>query len=137
MHTSTPVEIKRGMVDRFGGAVDPATLNTVAEIAPIFRRNALNIMFAMREALAQRDGKRLWLAAHTMKGTSGNLGLLRLADMCQALEELAEEDEFAAAALELRDLAAEFRQVQQVLDELACDERRQYFFHGIEQAEYL
>ncbi|HSM54556.1 MAG TPA: Hpt domain-containing protein [Candidatus Sulfomarinibacteraceae bacterium] len=137
MHTSTPVEIKRGMVDRFGGAVDPVTLNTVAEIAPIFRRNALNIMFAMREALAQRDRDRLRLAAHTMKGTSGNLGLLRLANMCQAVEDLAEEDAFAAAALELRNIAAEFRQVQQVLEELDCDERRGHFFQGIEQTEYL
>lgn len=133
MHTSTPVEIKRGMVHRFGGTVDHATLNTVAEIAPVFKRNSLNIMFAMREALAQRDRERLRLAAHTLKGTSGNLGLERLAHLCEELEQLAAEDAFADAALELRNLAAEYRQVQEVLDELACTEQRRLFFQGIEQ----
>ncbi len=131
MHTSTPVEIKRGMADRFGGYLDESTMRIVVEIAPIFTENSLLALLAMREALSQRDGERLRMAAHTLKGTSGNLGLDRLSAMCEHLEELAEADAFAAAALELRRLAAEYRQVQEVLDELQCPEQQEHFFRDV------
>lgn len=131
MHTSTPVEIKRGMADRFGGYLDEDTMRIVVEIAPVFRENSLMTLLTMREALSQRDRERLVLAAHTLKGTSGNLGLERLSALCQHLEELAEADAFAAAALELRRLAAEYRQVQEVLDELQCPEQQRRFFQDV------
>jgi HPt (histidine-containing phosphotransfer) domain-containing protein len=116
------------MADRFGGYLDEATMRIVVEIAPIFKENSLTALLTMREALAQRDRERLVMAAHTLKGTSGNLGLGRLSQLCEHLEELAEADAFAAAALELRRLAAEYRQVQEVLDQLQCPEQQEQFF---------
>lgn len=131
MHTSTPVEIKRAMAHRFGGYVDEATLRAVVEIAPIFKENSLIALLTMREALSRRDRDRLQMAAHTLKGTSGNLGLERLSDLCEQLERLAEAGAFATAALEMQQLAAEYRQVQAVLDELLRLEQQERFFQDV------
>jgi HPt (histidine-containing phosphotransfer) domain-containing protein len=131
MHTSTPLEIKREIAHRFGGYPDAVALECVATFAPIFKEDALKFMLAMREALSRRDCERLTAAAHTMKGTSGKLGLQRLSALCAEMERLAQEQAFATAALKLRRVAAEYRQVQRVLDQLTEHDQTDAIFKGI------
>lgn len=102
--------------------MDNVPQETVAGIAPEFRQNALDALLEMRDALSRRQQERLILAANSMKGSSSSLGLLKLASLCDEVERLAREDAFAAAALELRQIAAEYRQVQTVLDEWVAGE---------------
>lgn len=118
LHTSTPLEIRRRVAHHFGSRVDGTTAQMLASVLPSFRENSLHSLLAMRDALSCRDGEQLLLAANSMKHTSNNLGLERLSQLCEQIELLAQEQAFASAALELRLLAAEYRQVQQVLEEL-------------------
>lgn len=106
-----------------GERADGGPPKKIAGIAPVFRRNALRDLLEMRDALSCRERERLVLAANTMKGTSSQLGLLRLASLCDEVERLAREDAFAAAALALRQIAAEYRQVKTVLDEWVAGEK--------------
>lgn len=121
--TSTTREIKQGVLDRLEGCADDIRLKKIAGIAPVFRRYALRDLLEMRDALSRRERERLILAANNMKGSSRRLGLLRLSSLCDEVERLAREDAFAAAALALRQMAAEYRQVQTVLDEWVAGEQ--------------
>lgn len=121
LHTSTPLEIKRGMAHHFGGQVDEAALQMLASILPAFKESSLHSLLCMRDALSRRDGEQLLQAANAMKDSSNRLGLERLSHLCERIGMRAEERAFATAALELRLLAAEYRQVQEVLDGLLVD----------------
>lgn len=123
MPPSTTGEIKQGIREQLGERADGGPPKKIAGIAPVFRRNALRDLLEMRDALSCRERERLVLAANTMKGTSSQLGLLRLASLCDEVERLAREDAFAAAALALRQIAAEYRQVKTVLDEWVAGEK--------------
>lgn len=121
--TSTTREIKRGILDQLGGCTDDFLPREIASMAPMFREDALRDLLEMRAALSRRERERLILAARTMKGSSRRMGLPRLASLCDEVERLAREDAFAAAALALRQMAAEYRQVKTVLDEWVDGER--------------
>lgn len=111
------------MLEQLGVCTDGSPPQKIAGIAPVFRQNALRDLLEMRDALSRRERERLILAANTMKGSSSRLGLPRLASLCDEVERLAREDAFAAAALALRQLAAEYRQVKTVLDEWVAGEQ--------------
>lgn len=121
--TLTTREIRQSMIERFNACTDNVLQDTITHMAPAFRRDAILALSEMRDALSRREGERLKLAACAMKGSCSKLGLLHLASLCGQVERLAQEDAFAAAALELRQVAADYRQVQTVLDELVAGEQ--------------
>lgn len=127
MRTLTPTlttrEIRQSMIERFSACTDNVLQDTITQTAPAFRRDAILALSEMRDALSRREGERLKLAACAMKGSCSKWGLLHLASLCGQVERLAQEDAFAAAALELRQVAAEYRQAQTVLDELVAGEQ--------------
>jgi len=57
----------------------------------IFQQNALKSLSAMKEALGQDDFARLRSEAHSLKGASHNLGATGMAQLCQKLEDLGEQ----------------------------------------------
>lgn len=123
MSPSTTREIKQGILEQLGECADGSPPKKIAGIAREFRQDALRDLLEMRDAVSRRERKRLLLAANTMKGASSKLGLLRLASLCDEVGRLAREDAFAAAALTLRQIAAEYRQVKTVLDEWVAGEQ--------------
>lgn len=121
--TSTTGEIKQRMIERFRTLNGHVPRDTIGDAVSGFKRDALHALLEMRDALARREGERLRLAACTMQGSCSDMGLSQLAALCGQIERLALEDAFAAAALELRRVAAEYRQVQTALDELVAGEQ--------------
>jgi HPt (histidine-containing phosphotransfer) domain-containing protein len=118
------------MVERFGGEIDAYTLQIVVELAPIFQQRSLQTLLQMREALANRDPVRLTAAAHTLRGTSANLGLLRLSALCADVEELARQGDLRTAVAQWAQVVAEYRQASSVLDELLAASERLAFFRN-------
>lgn len=111
------------MIEHFFTQNGNVLRDTITDVAPVFKRDALHALFEMRDALSRREGERLRLAACTMQGSCSDMGLSQLASLCGQIERLALEDAFATAALELRQVAAEYRQVQTALDELVAGEQ--------------
>lgn len=74
---------------------------------------------ALQSALAGQDAAALREAAHSLKGSSLNLGALRLADFCLALESAARAGDLAQAARLLPPVEAEYRQVAPLLVRIA------------------
>jgi HPt (histidine-containing phosphotransfer) domain-containing protein len=76
----------------------------------------------MRIAAIQQaagDAEALRRAAHSFKGSSGNMGAQRLADLCRALEELARTGTTEGSEPLIDELAAEYAAVERDLNELS------------------
>jgi signal transduction histidine kinase/CheY-like chemotaxis protein/HPt (histidine-containing phosphotransfer) domain-containing protein len=73
---------------------DPGTL---AELFDIFRRETPPVLLKVKEAIASGDAAALRAHAHNLKGSSGNLGMLRLASLGAQLEQLARSGSLDAA----------------------------------------
>ena len=63
---------------------------------------------ASRSASARNDARALAEAAHSLKGSSLNLGAFALAEACQALEEDANGGPIERAAVRVRQVHAEY-----------------------------
>jgi len=73
------------------------------------------LLAAMQTALSQADSTALAEAAHTLKGSSGNLGAHRLQRLCGELQRLGRAHELAPVVNRLADLEAEFATARAVL----------------------
>ena len=76
------------------------------------------MLTAMREALAQGDPDALKQAAHTLKGSSSNLGAEPLTSLCVALEEHGQAGEIQEAVSLIDQLEQEFERVKSTLETL-------------------
>lgn len=87
----------------------------VVELIGLYLQDAPVKIEAIQEAAAKVDGASLKRAAHSLKGSSGTLGVRQVATVCEALERLAADAlTFDATALAQR-LQKEFIRAQAVL----------------------
>ena len=70
--------------------------NLLAELIDAYQVNSGNLMDQISSSLSTGDRNLLKKAAHNLKGSSGNLGAYRLAEMCGKLEVLAEKGKMEA-----------------------------------------
>lgn len=70
---------------------------------------------AMRTALASSDAEALREAAHSLKGSSLNLGAGTLAGLCRSIEDRARAADFAGASVLVEAVATEYRGVAAAL----------------------
>ena len=69
----------------------------------------------LRDALAAADGVALRETAHSLKGSSLNIGATRLAGLCLTVEQAARAGALQGAAAQVEAIAAEFRLVSELL----------------------
>ena len=86
-------------------ADDPALL---AELIDLFLTDAPKLMDQMRRATEDEDAPALRRAAHTMKGSSGQMGALRIQDICATIETLAETGSLVGVEPLLTELSLAF-----------------------------
>ena len=82
-----------------------------------FQRDGEQRLAALDQAFAQGDANTLRSQAHSFKGSSGNLGAVRVFELCMQLESLAREGELGQVSDLLTRLRDAFDQ--------ACDALRQ------------
>ncbi len=75
----------------------------------------------LRRALADRDAQTIVTAAHSLKGSSANLGAGALAELCHQLERLSEDTVPADAQARLHSLEAEYAKVEQAMRKLLTE----------------
>ena len=88
----------------------------VVELVELFVSNTPMLLTAMREALAHGDSDGLQQVAHTLKGSSSNLGAEPLTSLCAALEEHGQAGEMQEAVPLIDKLEQEFARVKLVLE---------------------
>jgi HPt (histidine-containing phosphotransfer) domain-containing protein len=101
-------------------AIDPAILasldeaweegepDLVVELIDLYLGDAPQWVEAMRTAAAADDATALRRAAHTLKGSSGSLGIRQVAETCRRLEQLDCSDSAARVDELLQQLDCEF-----------------------------
>ncbi|MDX6768564.1 MAG: PAS domain-containing protein [Elusimicrobiota bacterium] len=113
-HLAKPVSLDQlaAALSRWGGAVDPGTLERAREAVgaeaarwqAAYLADARRLLGVMGAAAAGGDDEALRRAAHTLKGASAALGARRLADLCARVE--------AGAALDAGALERELSRVE-------------------------
>ncbi|MES2674772.1 MAG: ATP-binding protein [Pseudomonadota bacterium] len=66
-------------------------------VIELFRQTSPELLVAMQEALTAGDAERLYKAAHSMKNSSANLGVIELVSKCRELETFARQGSLANA----------------------------------------
>lgn len=89
---------------------------TVADFVGIYLSEVPEKISKLKDACAQTDGKQMIDAAHSIKGTSINLGLTELAKMAKEVEQLARQNELGAVSAALVQLDQAFDRAREALN---------------------
>ncbi len=81
------------IVEAVGGNV-----RLLARVSAAFAKQTPELLLAMREAIAGRDGDALYRAAHTMKGAVSNFGVDPSLDLSIMIEEAAKQGDYPRAS---------------------------------------
>ncbi|MFC3609034.1 Hpt domain-containing protein [Stutzerimonas tarimensis] len=103
--------------------LDQSTLRALREIMlegfPLLLKTYLDDsetrLLALRQASASGEAEALRRTAHSLKGSSSNLGAVRLVHLCQLLEDLGRSGQLAAAAELVARVEEEFAVVRRLL----------------------
>lgn len=87
----------------------------VGELIGMYLADARKLVENLRRALREKCPAELRNVAHTLKGSSGNLGAERLAAICRDLEMKGSDGTLDGATRLLRRLVGEFLEVERVL----------------------
>ncbi len=88
----------------------------VLELIAIYCEEAPKLMRAIADALQSGIGRDLALAAHTLKGSSLNLGAHRMGGLCLKLEEQGRSGKPISPSEYAGEISAEFERLKAVFD---------------------
>lgn len=93
--------------------------NKVGEIIDAFFADTPNYIDQIDNALNKQDWSQLHATAHSLKGSSRNLGANMFASICREIEELSQEEDISDSQISQRivDLREEYIQVERCLNE--------------------
>jgi two-component system, sensor histidine kinase and response regulator len=94
---------------------EPGQPDPLAELAELFQREAAACLEKIDTGLAQHDSALASRAAHSLKGSSSNLGANRLASVCAAIEHSAKANEWDSLPRQIGELRAELIRVREAL----------------------
>lgn len=87
----------------------------VVELIDLYLNEVPRLFDTIRKAVANRDRSTAKRSAHSLRGSSGNLGVLQMATIAGELEHL--ENDYNTVAPELlRSLENEFERVKEILN---------------------
>lgn len=87
----------------------------VVELIEIYLNEVPRLFDSIRKAITTNDRTTLRRSAHSLRGSSGNLGVLQMATIAGELEHLENNSTTSAAEL-LRSLEDEFERVKEILN---------------------
>jgi HPt (histidine-containing phosphotransfer) domain-containing protein len=93
-------------------------MELLKELAGIFLAECPKLMAEIRQAVDQRDARKLRLAAHTLKGSASHFGAGAVAGAAQRLEGAGAEQDWAPADEALAALECAIDRLQPALAEL-------------------
>jgi signal transduction histidine kinase/DNA-binding response OmpR family regulator len=102
-------------MDAVTETLGPEAADMLAELLPLYFADADSLVATLQKAVAAGDREQLKRAAHTLKGSSANLGLVSLATLSREIEAVSHEEQLSAAAAKVAQLEAEYQRVRQLL----------------------
>ena len=96
----------------------PGRPDIFVRLIGVFLDSSANLMANIREAVHAGDPEALWKSSHSMKSSSGQIGVMRLAEICLKMEKMGRKNNMEDAGKLLKELEEEcfllekkFRQV--------------------------
>lgn len=118
----TPVELS--------GIIDSATLsilydlqdeddpNLVAELIGLYLHDSSRLMDEINTAMTSQDSEKLRIAAHTLKGSSSNIGALEFSELCREIEHAVRENRLSELTFGFEEFQADYNRVATALQAL-------------------
>ena len=103
-----------GVVLRLKELQQETDRDCVLELIGIYCEEAPNLMRAIANAIQSGDGRALALAAHTLKGSSLNLGAQCMGALCLKLEEQGRSGVPVSPSDDMKKIAVEFERLKAV-----------------------
>ena len=100
------------LLTRLRELVQETDFEFVIELVDIYLNETPTQIQTMVKALDNQDHHMLTIAAHTLKGSSLNLGAKQLGAACLRLEELGRSDIPISAGIDTKEIESEFEQVK-------------------------
>ena len=100
------------------GAPQNGEPDILTELVDIFVEDAEPRLAALREAVASGDAEGIERAAHTLKGSAGNMGARRMSVIASDLQDAGTSGDLSTAASLLQNLEFEYDRVKPALEEL-------------------
>jgi HPt (histidine-containing phosphotransfer) domain-containing protein len=88
----------------------------LAELAGMFLDDATSRLEELREAIGAGDAASVERVAHTLKGSSGNMGATRMSAICAELQDVGGSGDLARAAGLFEGLEEEFGRIRPALE---------------------
>ena len=85
----------------------------LAEMLPLFHEDTESLFDTLERALLDEDAETILRAAHTLKGTSANLGMTRLSSLCLELETMGRERDLASAVDKFDEIVREYERIKE------------------------
>jgi HPt (histidine-containing phosphotransfer) domain-containing protein len=105
--------LKRATIESLRDLGGPEMLS---ELAEMFFDDARSSIDAMTDAVERGDAQTLERVAHTLKGSSGNMGAQRMAELCGELQDAGVSGDLTHAPELLEGLEVEFGRVRPALE---------------------
>ncbi|MCX7839586.1 MAG: response regulator [Anaerolineae bacterium] len=96
----------------------PDEPDLVQQLIDLYLADVPERLNALRQAIAQGDATRLAQTAHSLKGSSANIGAQRVARVCLELERCGKANDLTSVAEQLAVLEQEIERARQALQEL-------------------
>ncbi|MDJ0805761.1 MAG: ATP-binding protein [Gammaproteobacteria bacterium] len=96
----------------------PGKSSLLQRVYGLYRQSSLDQLAEIKQAIEQGEGESLRQVAHSLKSSSANLGVCKLPDLCQQLEQMGAEGELDQAGDLIVELVAEHGRAIDALDEL-------------------
>jgi HPt (histidine-containing phosphotransfer) domain-containing protein len=121
-HTDTELEsdstrsltVDLCVLTNFDEAQSDGEPDLIVELIDLYLQEASQLLAGMREAVANKDELAIKRAAHSLRGSSGNLGILQMALMCREVEQMKSDDILPIEVL-VNKMEQELVQVRQIL----------------------
>jgi len=109
-------DIDLSVLETYRKLQDDDEPNLVADLVELYINDTRKRLTEIRVTLKEQDIQALQKEIHSLKGSSGNLGILRMAKICAALEENLKDDNWSKVEAQIFELESEFSRVQSVLE---------------------
>jgi HPt (histidine-containing phosphotransfer) domain-containing protein len=113
-----PAVLDASVIDALRQLTPPGEPDILAEVFTLFLEEAPPRIERMRNAAAGGDIKEVHRAAHSLKGSAGNIGARAMYDVCSVIDERGKAGDLAGAAALVDAVQAEFDKVESEIHRL-------------------
>jgi HPt (histidine-containing phosphotransfer) domain-containing protein len=113
--------INMDIIQSLRDLAEPGEPDPLKECVDLYLADTPACLAALRSTYDSRDGAAFKRAAHTLKGSSSNLGADQLAELCGELEDMAKTGSFDGADVLISKVEVEFAEVKKSLEGLCAN----------------